>query len=43
MGVESVPLTSGYLRRFDLIGVSADTPRYLNALKIAKVAKEAGI
>lgn len=43
MGVESVTLTAGYLKHYDLIGVSADTPRYLNALKIAKMAKEAGI
>jgi len=43
MGVESVSLTTGYFRRYDLVGVSADTPRYPNALKIAKVAKKAGI
>ena len=35
-------LTISYFQKFDIIGISADTPRYPEAVGIAKIAKKAG-
>jgi anaerobic magnesium-protoporphyrin IX monomethyl ester cyclase len=42
LGIESKALSTAVLNWADVVGISADTPRYPEALSIAKVAKEAG-
>ena len=43
MGIETVRLSTDYFRRFDVVGITVDTPRYFNAVDIATMAKEAGV
>ena len=40
--VDHRKLTIDYFQKFDIIGISADTPRYPEAVGIAKIAKKAG-
>ena len=40
--IEQRPLTREDFQPFDLVGISADTPRYPEAVEIASIAKEAG-
>jgi len=42
LGVEPPDLLKDDLQSFDLVGISADTPSYPEALEIAKMAKSAG-
>lgn len=42
LGLDSKSLTPVVLDWADIVGISADTPRYPEALSIAKIAKEAG-
>ncbi len=41
--IEKHALSNVHLARFDLVGVSADTPRYPEAVEVAKHVKEVGI
>ena len=43
MSVEAVWLNTEYFHRFDVVGITVDTPRYFMAVNIAKIAKKAGV